>query len=138
MPKCLTRNQIPQREAYSINVAVAGYRGIPRLLTVRSKRAAARSIPLPVKKVARASLTSRIRRLAGGVGCIVIRSFGDPGTINAFDTTRWRFSGTLPGLIIDVRRNGGGDTAIARPIMGRFITELKCHTPACGDGKGQG
>ena len=30
-----------------------------------------------------------------------------------------------PGLIIDVRQNGGGDTAIAKPIMGRFITERK-------------
>ena len=26
-----------------------------------------------------------------------------------------------PALILDVRGNGGGDTAVARPIMGRFI-----------------
>ena len=31
----------------------------------------------------------------------------------------------LAGLIIDVRQNGGGDTAVARPIMGRFIKERR-------------
>lgn len=120
MPKCLTRPD-PAAEAYSINVAVAGYRGNPRLLTVRSKRAATRSITLPVKKLPEQP-DVEIRRLAGGVGYIVIRSFGDPGTINAFDHALEDFR-NAPGLIIDVRDNGGGDTAIARPIMGRFITE---------------
>lgn len=31
------------------------------------------------------------------------------------------------GLILDVRRNGGGDTAVARPLMGRFTAERRVY-----------
>lgn len=120
MPKCLTRPD-PAADAYTANVAVAGYRGKPRLLSVRSKQAALRSIHLPVKKwPEQPDLESR--RLAGGIGYIIIRSFGDSATVDAFDKALESLR-DAPGLIIDVRENGGGDTAVARPIMGRFITE---------------
>jgi carboxyl-terminal processing protease len=44
-------------------------------------------------------------------------------------SARWPSSFALdtPRLIIDLRQNGGGDTAVARPIMGRFITARKPH-----------
>ena len=64
------------------------------------------------------------RLLPGGYGCVVIRSFADQTVIDAFDAALLRFK-DAPGLIIDVRQNGGGDTAVARPIMGRFIDKQK-------------
>ena len=120
MPKCLTQPD-PAADAYVLNVALSGRRGQGRRLTVQSGNAPARELPLPVKKqVEVADVESR--RLAGGFGYIVIRSFGDNAVADAFD----RALGELrdaPGLVIDVRNNGGGDTAVARPIMGRFITK---------------
>ncbi|WP_254602562.1 S41 family peptidase [Sphingomonas bacterium] len=62
------------------------------------------------------------RLLPGGYGYVVIRSFADQAVVEAFDAALLRFRDT-PGLVIDVRQNGGGDTAVARPIMGRFIAE---------------
>ncbi len=64
------------------------------------------------------------RLLPGGYGFIVIRSFADQAVIDAFDAALLQFR-EAPGLVIDVRQNGGGDTAVARPVMGRFIKEQK-------------
>lgn len=124
MPKCLTRPD-PAAEAYAINVAVAGYRGKARMIGVQSRQAAPRSVELPIKKsLELPDLDSR--RLAGGIGHIVIRSFSDGATVDAFDTALADLR-DAPGLIIDVRENGGGDTAVARPIMGRFITRRMAY-----------
>ena len=122
MPRCLSRPD-PAATAYALNVAVSGRRGQPRHLTLRSTKGGERSVLLPVKITPKLSdVESRL--LPGGYGCIVIRSFADQAVIDAFDAALLRFRET-PGLIIDVRQNGGGDTAVARPIMGRFIAEQK-------------
>ena len=121
MPRCLSRPD-PAATAYALNVAVSGRRGQPRLLALRST-GGAQSVFLPVK------ITSKLpdvesRPLPGGYGCIVVRSFADKAVIDAFDAALLRFR-DAPGLIIDVRQNGGGDTAVARPIMGRFIADRR-------------
>ena len=82
----------------------------------------AASAATDMASVPRHGVASRL--LPGGYGCIVIRSFADQAVIDAFDAALLRLRET-PGLIIDVRQNGGGDTAVARPIMGRFIAEQK-------------
>ena len=65
-----------------------------------------------------------VKPFRGDYGLVVIRSFGNPGLVSQFDTALERLA-DLQGLIIDVRYNGGGDTAIARPIMGRFVSERR-------------
>jgi carboxyl-terminal processing protease len=62
--------------------------------------------------------------LNGGIGYIHIRSFGNSDVVTAFDAALATLHETR-GLILDARDNGGGDTAVARPIMGRFIAERK-------------
>lgn len=119
-PTCLTRAD-PAADAYALNVALSGRRGQGRRLTVRSGTAPARELLMPVKKQIEASDVEG-RRLADGFGYIVIRSFGDQAVADAFDRALLAVR-DAPGLIIDVRNNGGGDTAIAKPIMGRFITK---------------
>lgn len=121
-PKCLSRPD-PAADAYALNVAVSGRRGQVRNLTVQSDRGSPRRVVLPLKKWPEVpDLESR--RLTGGIGYIAIRSFVQEASIEAFDKALAEFR-DAPGLIIDVRENGGGDTAVARPIMGRFITERK-------------
>jgi carboxyl-terminal processing protease len=122
MPRCLIRAD-PAATAYALNVAVSGRRGQPRRLGLRGAGGSERSVLLPLK-IAPPLPDVESRLLPGGYGCIVIRSFADQAVIDAFDAALLRFR-EAPGLIIDVRQNGGGDTAVARPIMGRFIAEQK-------------
>lgn len=119
-PRCLRRPD-PAAAHHVANVAVGGRTAMPRRFSVRSGDGAAREVLLPlVQRPRRPDLDSR--RLNGGVGYIAIRSFGDTTTVDAFDAALESLK-DAPGLIIDVRGNGGGDTAVARPIMGRFISE---------------
>jgi len=121
-PKCLKKAD-PAADAYAINVAVAGRRGAPRQLTVRSQGSVTRDVPLPLKHWPdRPQVESR--RLESGFGYIAIHTFADTSVVEAFEKALDELRDT-PGLIIDVRENGGGDTAVARPIMGRFIGEPK-------------
>jgi carboxyl-terminal processing protease len=122
MPRCLT-DPDPAATAYALNVAVSGRRGQPRRLAVRTAAGAERAVLLPLK-TSPTLPDVEARLLPGGYGCIVIRSFADQAVIDAFDAALLQFR-DAPGLIIDVRQNGGGDTAVARPIMGRFIAEQK-------------
>lgn len=124
MPKCLVEPD-PAADAYTINVAVAGYRGKARLLSVSSTGGTSRTVPLPIKKWPDLPDVES-RMLPGGIGYIVIRSFSDTATADSFDEALANLR-DASGLIIDVRENGGGDTAVARPIMGRFIGERKAY-----------
>ena len=120
MPRCLSRSD-PAAEAYAWNVAVAGIVGRRRQLTMRDGK----KVDLPiVPNPPEATVSSR--SLDGNLGYIAIRSFADNTAVADFDAALARLQATR-GLLIDVRRNGGGDTAVARPMMGRFITEKKIY-----------
>jgi carboxyl-terminal processing protease len=60
------------------------------------------------------------RRLDHGIGYVRIASFGDDTAVEAFDRALEALR-TARAIVIDVRDNPGGDTAVARPIMGRLI-----------------
>ena len=121
-PRCL-RGADPAADAHALNTAVAGRRGLARRLTVASGGAPPRDVALPLHTRARQEDVSW-RRLDGGLGLIAIRSFADDAAATAFDRALLELR-DCAGLILDVRDNGGGDTAVARPIMGRFITATK-------------
>lgn len=119
MPRCLSRPD-PDADRYAINVAVAGHAGQPRRMQVRGADGPVRDVDLPLKRRSGADIESRA--LDGGLGYIRIGSFANTDAVDAFDAALASLRETR-GLMIDVRGNGGGDTAVARPIMGRFITE---------------
>lgn len=121
-PKCLSKPD-PAADVYAINAAVAGRRGQPRQLTVRSKSTTSRNVSLPLRQRPDVANVEG-RRLPGGLGYIAIRTFADTSVVEAFDRELADLR-DCRGLLIDVRQNGGGDTAVARPIMGRFIVEPK-------------
>jgi carboxyl-terminal processing protease len=133
-PKCLMKPDA-EADAWAINVAVAGQRGMPRTMTVRSDKAAPREVALPLKqRPDRANVESR--KLDGGFGYIAIHTFADTAVVEAFENALAELRDS-PGLVLDVRGNGGGDTAVARPIMGRFITATKPYAiMRRRDGKG--
>jgi carboxyl-terminal processing protease len=122
MPRSLTRPD-PEARRFAINAAVGGNRDRDRKIRLRSRGGSVRDLLLPFKPFAdRASINHR--KLDDGFGYIAITTFGDNDAPKAFDTALEALKDS-PGLIIDARDNGGGDTAIARPIMGRFIKERR-------------
>ena len=124
MPKCLLRPD-PAADDYAANVAVAGHRGKPRMISIQSARGRRRDILLPIKR--RPEMPDiESRKLEDGLGYIAIRSFAERATVKDFDEALANLRDSA-GLIIDVRNNGGGDTAVARPIMGRFIAERQAY-----------
>lgn len=122
MPRCLTRPDV-EADRYVINVAVAGHTAQPRQFRVRGGDGVERDVALSLKRRPDA-LDVESRRLEGELGYVRIRTFANEGAVEAFDLALNDLR-TTRGLIIDVRGNGGGDTAVARPIMGRFITETR-------------
>jgi carboxyl-terminal processing protease len=123
MPRCLVRAD-PAAARYAANVAAGGLRGQARRIVIQ-RNGTTRTVDLPLKHYpSLPDLEARV--LPEGFGLIIIRSFAESALVAAFDTELARFAGA-PGLIIDVRYNGGGDTAVARPIMGRFITQKKSY-----------
>ena len=122
MPRALGRPD-PEARWYAINAAVGGNRERERKLRIRSKDGQLRDLVLPHKPAPNRPAISH-RRLDDGFGYIAITTFGDNDAPKAFDAALLELKDS-PGLIIDVRENGGGDTAVARPIMGRFIKERR-------------
>ncbi len=122
LPTCL-KHPDPAALRYAVNVAVAGKRGQPRKLEVVDRAGGTRPVSLPV--LDRPPLPDiEFRTLPSGFGSIVLRSFARAETAQAFDRALAQLR-QAPGLIIDVRENGGGDTAVARPMIGRFIAERR-------------
>lgn len=121
-PRCLSAPD-PRADLWAVNAAVSGLTRRPRSLTIQSPEAVPRDVMLPLKDMPqRPPVEGRV--LDGGVGCISIRSFSDTAYVEAFDTELAKLA-DAPALILDVRSNGGGNTNVARPIMGRFITERR-------------
>lgn len=108
---------------YLLNLAVAGNRGKTRKIKYLKKDGSIETIILPLYK-GTFPPDFDTKMLDSNIGYIAIHTFGDDAIIKQFDKALEDFKNTK-GLIIDVRYNGGGDTAIARPIMGRFIKTKK-------------
>lgn len=104
-------------EAWALLSAAAGTHAGPHAITVETPTGTqtlswpSGQDPLP---------PVRSHELAPGVGYIAISSFTSPEIVDAFDDALEEFR-NHDALVLDVRSNRGGDTAVARPIMGRFV-----------------
>lgn len=119
MPKALARPDENAR-AWALLSAVAGRHEDRGVLTLR--RVDGTQSRVAPGESPGSSVPAIQTRTLGGVGYIAISSFQDPETVRQFDTALDRLMDTR-ALIIDVRNNGGGDTAVAVPIMGRLVVE---------------
>ncbi len=106
----------PEADAWALRAVLSGTHGAPRTLRLRDREVVIAEGPRePEGDV----VTSRV--LDGNVGYIAIRSFADRSLVERFDHELEGLRETR-ALVIDVRNNGGGNTAWARPVMGRFVT----------------
>ena len=112
----------PDREAdgWALLSLLSGRLGTPRRLQLRDRGGVSLDVRIDDRTPPPADEALTFRILDGGIGYIAIHSFGSDDLVERFDRALGALRETR-GLLIDVRNNGGGDTALARPIMGRFI-----------------
>lgn len=124
LPRCL-RQADPAAYTFALNQALAGDHLTPRQLTLTTSQGTHTVLPdvagsqLEHPPAGRRLTTARY----GRVGYVKINnSLGDNDLIAAFDSALWTLRDTH-GLVLDLRETpSGGNTAVARAIMGRFIT----------------
>ena len=134
--RCLRRPD-PRQDAYALNAALSGVHGTQRRLSVK-RGAEVLDIAIAPYDPPRPDALSW-RRLDHDVGYIAITSFADDDTLVArFDAALDALQDTK-GLILDVRDNGGGDTMMAVPMMGRFLRDRRPYAHMCKrEGRGLG
>ncbi|MBD2714125.1 hypothetical protein KBK19_03650 [Microvirga sp. STR05] len=110
----------------ALNLALAGDHRTPRQLTVRTRGRLRNLYPdAPTAQLEHIRYAGLLEsRQLGTVGYIRINnSLGNNRLIAAFDSTLDALAGTS-GLILDLRETpSGGNTTVARAIMGRFLTQ---------------
>jgi len=113
----------PDRNLWALNAALAGPRDQPRVIEVRQN---GDPLLFDLGSPEPPSVADPVSsdRLDGEIGYIRFNNrLGDGATVSAFNSALQGFRSTN-GLIIDLRDTpGGGNTDVAEPILGRFISE---------------
>jgi carboxyl-terminal processing protease len=134
-PRFLTRAD-PAADEWALASAVAGRHNSRYELLIR--RAGRESVLTP-SGTTPARDDVEWKRVGRDIGLIAISTFAaDRDVVPAFDRALEALRNTR-GLIVDVRSNAGGDTTIARPIIGRLLTARRQYAwMANRDGPGLG
>lgn len=115
LPRCLKTDDRAAEQWALLSLVAGRHDHVPtfRVANTSIPVSGAAREPEPVPAI-------RDQTLKDGIGWIRISSFADASTVEAFDAALERHR-DAPGLILDVRENGGGDTAVGVPILGRFF-----------------
>jgi len=123
LPKSVSKYDRAMYE-YAANMLLAGTHDKVRVVTVMNngKEQTFHPDSIPNKTESNYTALLEAKRLAGNIGYIRINnSLWNNDLIKAFDATVDSLMNTA-GLILDLRETpGGGNTTVARAIMGRFI-----------------
>ena len=122
-PRFLTRAD-PLADEWALASAVAGRHNSRYEFLIR--RAGRESVLTP-SGTTPARDDVEWKRVGSDIGLIAISTFANRGVVPAFDRALEALRNTR-GLIVDVRSNAGGDTAIARPIIGRRRSQRAAST----------
>jgi carboxyl-terminal processing protease len=117
-PRFLTAPD-PRADEWALLSAVAGRHG-DHALRVRHADGSELEVSLPPGSDEGPAIAWN--RLTPTIGRIAIHSFGDPGPVARFDQALAELS-DVRGLVLDLRSNSGGDTAVALPMIGRLLSE---------------
>ena len=124
LPKSVTKYDTRMYE-YAANVLLAGTHNTQRSITVLDTGKQKTFFPDAKPNRTEEHRTELLRHslLPGNIGYIdILNSLGDRDLVAGFDAAVDSLAGSI-GLIIDLRETpGGGNTTIARAILGRFVT----------------
>jgi carboxyl-terminal processing protease len=121
-PRCLASRD-PEADDYTLRVLVAGTHSARRVLTVRGALGEDRRIDLPPHQADPSGPLLTLRRIDPDIVCIRIENgLGNSALVAEFDKAL-ESTRDARGLILDLRNTpSGGNTDVAEPILGRFIT----------------
>jgi carboxyl-terminal processing protease len=125
MPKVL-RKPDPLAERWALLSVLAGKHDDERVLSTRAPgddRAVDRQLD-PGPATSEQAEPFESRWLRPGLAYMRFSSFSEPDLVGLFDLALEDFR-TARGLILDVRDNSGGDTAVSLPILGRLIADRR-------------
>lgn len=122
MPRALAARD-PAAEDVALRVALAGRHDGPVRLELAGEDGRARTAEFVPGVYERPDAPLTARRLEGGIGYIRIHNtLGDTRLLAAWDSALEALGDTR-GLVLDLRDTpGGGNTTVARGIMGRLIS----------------
>jgi C-terminal processing protease CtpA/Prc len=114
----------PEADDYTLRVMLAGTHSTRRVFTMRNAKGNTRKIDLPPHHGEVQGPLLTLRRIDPEIACIRIgNSLGDSDLVAAFDKALETVRG-VRGLILDLRNTpSGGNTDVAEPMLGRFITD---------------
>ncbi len=115
----------PAQWAWALNAVAAGVRGKPRdFVLERAGKTRLLHLGDPEPRPEGDPVTARM--IDDGIGYLRFNnSLGDSGTVKAFDAALAGLRGAK-GWILDLRDTpSGGNTGVAEPILGRFITRAQ-------------
>jgi len=109
--------------SWALRVALAGKRNAPREIGIAGPGGVRLIRVPPLQNAREGDALLATQTLPGGVGYITVaNSLGETGVIREFDAALARFRNTS-ALILDLRNTpGGGNTTVARAILGRFVS----------------
>ena len=120
-----------ERASFAARVLAAGRRDSPRHLELRSRSGETRAVELPNLYAANRERLERplvvSERRGGALEIRLNDSLGENGTIAAFDAA---MAGARPAerIVIDLTETpSGGNTVVARAIMGWFVTRARSY-----------
>ena len=122
-------------KVWALNAVAAGNRGAPRYFEVeRDGQVLKFDLGNPEPDMPEPVLESRL--ISPSIGYIRFNnSLGNTGTVSVFDEAVSRLRGAK-AWILDLRNTpSGGNTAVAEPVMGRFISKAKEYQIVVARGK---
>jgi carboxyl-terminal processing protease len=113
----------PEADDYTLRVLLAGTHSARRVFTLHNAKGDARKIDLPPHQRDPDGPLLAVRRLDHGIAILRVgNSLGDSDLVAAFDKAL-ADTRDARGLILDLRNTpSGGNTDVAEPILGRFIS----------------
>jgi len=113
----------PEANDYALRVLLTGTHSARRVFTVRNALGNERQIDLPPHQPDPHGPLLTVRQLDSEIVCLrVENSLGNAALVGEFDHALEQVRG-VRGLILDLRNTpSGGNTDVAEPILGRFVT----------------
>ncbi len=122
--KCLNKDNLIVVE-WLANKIVAGKRNEPRMLTIKLKTGDILTLDMDTIRLKENVANLKVDIIENIAYVRINNSLGNSDLVNEFDMAIDELQNTH-ALILDLRNTpNGGNTDVAEPIMGRFITETK-------------
>lgn len=120
------RSPDPAADEWALLSALSGRHDRDRILELRDTNGRVKTVTIPREQNDGTSPPDLSASKVDGIPYIAIRSFADERVVDEFDRAL-AGARNAPVLIIDVRNDSGGDTAVMRPIAGRFLAARRLY-----------